>query len=455
MTEAKADYLRKFEQEVMNPISPTFCLAKWYRTSVRFDHGVSYSCHHCKVEKINLEKLAGDPSAVTNTDAVMAHRQEMLDGARPKECEYCWQAEDKGEISDRIIKTHDIYTRLKEREPDLIEKTVASTSASPRILEICFDNTCNFKCSYCSPVCSSKFAEELVQFGPYPTKTTRTQPGDQRKILNREENPYAEAFWKWWPELRNELLEIRITGGEPMLSKRLYDLFDTIMEDDNPNLGITLNTNFCPTPDLFDKFMIYIHRMAAKAHKIRVFVSMESVGARAEYSRFGMDYKMFIANIERFMAETTNDFFFMLTNNALSITGLKAMLEYYVDLKRRYPNRVFLTSHLVRHPAYLDIRILPKELLRPFYDDLKQFMVDNDRHFFHDAKIQVNRSIEYMMEQAEFVKRKEREASLPDLQEDFVKFVDEYDRRRGTNFLQTFPEFAGFYHEVKQRGLSS
>ena len=30
-----------------------------------------------------------------------------------------------------------------------------------------------------------------------------------------------------------------------------------------------------------------------------------------------------------------------------------------------------------------------------------------------------------------------------------VKFVDEHDKRRGTNFLKTFPELADFYHENK------
>ena len=32
---------------------------------------------------------------------------------------------------------------------------------------------------------------------------------------------------------------------------------------------------------------------------------------------------------------------------------------------------------------------------------------------------------------------------------DFVKFVDEHVKRRGTNFLETFPEYQQFYTEVK------
>jgi len=32
---------------------------------------------------------------------------------------------------------------------------------------------------------------------------------------------------------------------------------------------------------------------------------------------------------------------------------------------------------------------------------------------------------------------------------DFVKFVDEYDNRRGTKFLETFPQFDILYAENK------
>jgi hypothetical protein len=32
---------------------------------------------------------------------------------------------------------------------------------------------------------------------------------------------------------------------------------------------------------------------------------------------------------------------------------------------------------------------------------------------------------------------------------DFIAFVDEHDKRRGTNFLETFPEMKNFYSNVK------
>ena len=40
--------------------------------------------------------------------------------------------------------------------------------------------------------------------------------------------------------------------------------------------------------------------------------------------------------------------------------------------------------------------------------------------------------------------------SVPVDRVDFVKYVNEYDRRKGTNFLKTFPEYAKFYQRCKE-----
>jgi len=85
---------------------------------------------------------------------------------------------------------------------DEIENKGANSHINPSYLEVSFENTCNFKCAYCSPDISSKWLEEIKQYGPYPT-TWNTgnlewikQTG-QMPILNREYDPYVEAFWDW------------------------------------------------------------------------------------------------------------------------------------------------------------------------------------------------------------------------------------------------------------------
>ena len=30
-------------------------------------------------------------------------------------------------------------------------------------------------------------------------------------------NPYVQAFWRWWPNIYKDLEVFRMTGGEPLL----------------------------------------------------------------------------------------------------------------------------------------------------------------------------------------------------------------------------------------------
>ena len=62
--------------------------------------------------------------------------------------------------------------------------------------------------------------------------TKHRQDIDWFKVYKKEEeNPYVEAWWKWWPEVSKTLNILRITGGEPLMHKSLWDLFDKLEAD--------------------------------------------------------------------------------------------------------------------------------------------------------------------------------------------------------------------------------
>ena len=94
----------------------------------------------------------------------------------------------------------------------------------PSYVELNLSNSCNFKCSYCSPEFSSSWIKEIREYGPFPT----TNPHNDLNFLkiaplpisSEEENPYIKAFWKWWPELYPKLKVFRLTGGEPLIDPR-------------------------------------------------------------------------------------------------------------------------------------------------------------------------------------------------------------------------------------------
>jgi hypothetical protein len=116
-------------------------------------------------------------------------------------------------------------------------------------------------------------------------------------ILASEENPYVEAFWKWWPELYRDLHTFRITGGEPLMSKDTWGVLDYIINEPNPNkeLNLAINTNLGVPDKLIDKFIDKIKRIedGDKVKEFVVFTSVDTWGEQAEYIRNGLVFNKF------------------------------------------------------------------------------------------------------------------------------------------------------------------
>ena len=79
---------------LLNETGPGFCLAKWTKVTMHLGNGLTHSCHHPGAHKIPLEELKDNPSALHNTLFKKERRKEMLNGKRPKECDFCWRVED-------------------------------------------------------------------------------------------------------------------------------------------------------------------------------------------------------------------------------------------------------------------------------------------------------------------------------------------------------------------------
>jgi len=417
---------------MLTEISETFCMAKWYRTNLRLYNGTSYSCHHCVPRKINLEKLETDSTALTNTDEIKEYRQEMLDGKRPSECSYCWAKEDAGVISDRIIKSRDIIDKIK-LDPG---STSQSLSSFPKILDVAWDNTCNFKCSYCGPENSSMWVEEIERFGQYPTQYKKKSLESVKKeiIPNREHNPYIEAFWKWWDEgLAENLYRLTITGGEPLLSKNTFKVLDRIVEQ-KLNMMLNINTNLCVPNDVFDNFITKIQ--SDKLKTIQISTSIESTGDKAEYSRYGLDYNKWLSNVHTILNMPKAQLHIGLTNNALSYTDFYSVINLVIELKQKYGrDRLFVSSNEAHYPHYLDLRILPDKLKSSVNKSVKT-LLEKNRDLFRENEItKIERTIQYSMSE---VKNKS------DRIKDFRLFVKEYDKRREVDSKVTFPELRKF-----------
>lgn len=494
-------------QQQLDNISPTMCYAKWSQVSLHLPNGKTHSCYHPPAHAIDVAEIKHNPAALHNTKQKKEERQMMLDGKRPEGCSYCWKIEDTGGRSDRVYRSGEYWAQNSRK--DIIASTGDDLNVSPRYVEVNFNQACNFKCSYCSPHLSTAWEKEIADHGAYlvrDNKNALTKHNDTKFLRHIElmpikvaqkDNPYVAAFWKWWPELYETLEVFRMTGGEPLMDSNTFKVLDYIYEHPNQWLEVSVTTNMCPPkPKLMNMFIDKLKKleeiqiwnsprfnpgsgnnwyvnMAVK--NFSVFVSLDGVGAQGEYIRDGLEFAKLQKNVQRVLRETCNTTVsFINTFNSLSLTSFKRYLEYILDLRTEYSRenqgskyidivdpynthepfavhprqRIWLDVPLLRNPQWQCINTLPSEFER-YLEEAIEFMEenihdDNADSFigFYDFEIdKVKRNLDWM-------RTKDASPEVIDIaNKNFVKFFKQHDERRGTDLLQTFPEFTDFWRE--------
>ena len=155
----------EFKQQVLDPVSPSFCAAKWYNATIWLGSGQTTSCHHPPAHLIDVDKVNNNSRLLHNSDQKKEDRRQMLAGERPAGCEYCWKIEDMhtDAVSDRVYKSK--ISPIEALHEAV--KTPVTDDVNLRTLEISFDRTCQFACSYCNPAFSSTWVNDIRRHGPY------------------------------------------------------------------------------------------------------------------------------------------------------------------------------------------------------------------------------------------------------------------------------------------------
>lgn len=425
----------------LDSISSSMCLAKWKQVTLHLGLGHTHSCHHPRTHKIPEKLLKQNPSVLHNTPYKKDQRRMMLEGVRPSECQYCWSCEDLNEdvYSDRIIKSNDFWA--KDSFDEIINDPMKDIN--PSYVEVSFSNACNFKCSYCSPQFSSKWMEEINQFGGYDTTFQFNDEKwldyhDRRPIPNNKPNPYIDAFWEWWPELYKNLKVFRITGGEPLLSKDTLKVLEYISNIENKNLCFSINTNACVPHSLWLNFLNQIKIIENKRNikNFELYASIDTWGTQAEYIRHGLNFNKFEENILNYLINTNYDLTFMVTFNILSVFSFKKLLEWVSKLKEVYGQRIKIDTSYLRNPVHQNVQ-MSGDFFDEFYDDIENYIFIND-NFMDWEKDKIYRIRLYKDSDKKDILEK-------DAWKDFIVFFNEHDKRRETSLLDTFPEIQKFY----------
>ena len=438
-----------YKHRVIDIKSASFCGAKWYNATIWLGSGQTTSCHHPPAHAIDAEAIKLNPGAIHNTVQKKDDRAKMQQGVRPSGCEYCWKIEDmdRDAISDRVYKTiiHD------DKDLEDAYQTPPEQDVNLRTLEIAFDRTCQFACSYCNPAFSSTWVKDIRVNGAYhglvsDGRNHFTHTHDSAQLYKfGEANPYVEAFHKWWEtDLHRTLTELRITGGEPLMSAetwKLIEWFKTNKGKSQTRLAINSNLGF----------QVDVQRLIKSVDglEIDLYTSNESDDRQAEYIRDGLDYNLWLENVMTLARSGKfRGLHVMCTINALCLDSLPQFLDTMLDLKkeygRDYPN---FSLNILRFPSFQSPLILPDDIRTQYKNRLINWMMHHqDSEFLHQhERNQMQRLIDYL----DVIKTPHTGAAEQSvLQQDFKKFFTQYDQRRGKNFAETFPALADWYNTL-------
>ena len=438
----------EFKQQVLDP-KGTFCAAKWYNATIWLGSGQTTSCHHPPAHAIDVKSIKTNPSAIHNTPEKKLDRLMMQSGERPKGCEYCWKIEDidRNNISDRVYKSK-IYPLEALDDAYRLDHR---TDVNLRTLEIAFDRTCQFACSYCNPAFSSTWVKDIKVNGPYTglvsdgrNHFTHVHDSSQLYVYG-DVNPYVEAFFAWWEsDLHRTLDELRITGGEPLMSGETWKLLDWFKNNKGKSTTrLAINSNLGREVDL-DRLLASV-----EGQEVDIYTSNESVDAQAEYIRDGLDYLAWVANVRRLLDNPNiRAVHCMATINALCLNSLTNLLNLIINFKQTYGrDRVNFTLNILRFPSFQSALVLPDHLRTQYKLSLEVWLQLNCTNpLLHEHEVNhMQRLIDYL----DVVKTPHSEAfELDKLRNDFKQFYLQYDQRRNKNFTATFSRLADWYNTL-------
>jgi organic radical activating enzyme len=510
MTKEYKDYASEMKEK-LNSVSKSFCLAKWQQVSLHLPQGLTQSCYHPPAHSIPIESIKIKPSNLHNSEIKINERKQMLIGQRPEGCSYCWKIEDTSEeLSDRHYRSSEWWASPTFEE---VINNSYDYDVIPRYVEVNFNQACNFKCMYCSPHLSTSWEEDVKNYGGYLLDgmihndlDSLEEKGLMPLKIPNKENPYVEAFWQWWPEIYRKLRVFRMTGGEPLMDKNTFRILDYVNDNPHGHLELSITSNLCP-PDqkLFENFIGKIkdlekirtykdkenlnpftgnHWYVDKGFKhFWLYISLDSTGKQAEYIRNGLDYQRLLDNTRKFLRETRySTISFINTFNILSIPNLKSFLELILNLRKEFGwnnqeefeispvttddekmhgithkkykqqkfQRIFFDIPLLRYPDWFSVQLATPELI----DEVRQCLIfmeehrqdENYGHTFEGFKpheiSKLKRNLAVM----------EQSLNINDLlinRKRFCQFVEQYDARRSTDFLEVFPTMKDFWKTCK------
>lgn len=375
-------------------MSDNFCPAPWI--------GLFYTVNSAGVCCVDSIMSKTSPDDLKNTDHVKTLKKEFLAGKRPTSCGQCWKNELIGLQSIRM------HTIKRMTEYADISKFSVDTDIDIKHLELRASNLCNFKCRMCNGNNSIEIQREIEN----NTKL--------RKHFEQADSHITEISDSNWESIKQISLGLEslvLTGGEPFLIKKYYDLMDHLIEYERiQNITLMIYTNCSVYNPKFINQMIQFKDVVLN-------LSIDAVGKTAEYQRHGTVWDVVSNNVFKLIRLPVKVFIHS-TITAYSILDFSKLSDFYIELYN-INNKIGFKAHTINDLSALSIRSIPDNLKEKANEEIELSL-----NKLQDKKFSaIRRELESIQKH---LRHKTSDSSK------FVEFTNDLDLIRNENFQNTF-----------------
>ena len=311
-----------------------FCILPF--NSVQINQAQISPC--CKMGALETKNGSWKETMVRyfNNAQLKQMQESFLDSRIPWKCSKCFSAGDTA-----------LYPSQKFNE---YQKTIEATgldpvlpdSSTPQLLNVILTNACNLRCRHCDPSCSSSinsvWTDELVKM----TGTNKSKPFNSDELIDE-----LLTFDKFH-SVRNVLL----SGGEPLMLKRLYDITKKFKDSGCRKIGVVTNLSNDPFG--------YLPKLNEIGKSIYASLTVSIDGDRPmhEYHRNLLDIDKFEANVNSLGELEHIVLSVMIAVDAINVLSFTKLIDYIFAIFPRPP--IFQLS--IVENSYLSMKVLPTEL---------------------------------------------------------------------------------------------
>lgn len=370
-----------------------------------------------------------------------ALRLKMLHGEHISSCDQCAKMEEHGKISGREKQLLKVGIKLDNFEKtfrsstfyDEFEKSSnhrGDTQLWPQDWQIDLGNYCNSGCVFCSPIYSSKLANEFKKLGLIEELPPKNWTDDDEAV-----DRFVELLSQ-----SKKLSYLHFLGGETLITPAFKKILLKLIEKGlhtNTSIGFTTNLT------VWDESIVHLLK---QYKEVNLGMSIECLHPINDYLRWPSKIEKVKEILEKWIQLGRQQNWliqFRITPTLFSVAHIKTIYDY------AYTYDVGVEScNFLYNPSFMRMSVLPIDVRQDIANEL-QYWINSKKLLFSEERIintrDPNKAKDYILQDAmsyvDYLQNgPDESSSWPDL----VSYLKKLEGSRKNSILDYAPEYEKF-----------